>query len=51
VRYYGILTPLPPFSERLHWAGRVAQVIEYLPSKCEVLSLNPSSRKKSMWIC
>jgi hypothetical protein len=24
-----------------NWAGRVAQVVEYLPIKCKALSLNP----------
>jgi hypothetical protein len=27
-------------------AGRVAQVVEYLPSKCKALSSNPSITKK-----
>jgi hypothetical protein len=27
--------------------GRVAQVVEYLPSKCEALSSNPSTLKKN----
>jgi hypothetical protein len=27
-------------------AGRVAQVVEHLPSKCEALSSNPSKKKE-----
>jgi hypothetical protein len=27
-------------------AGRIAQVVEHLPSKCEALNLNPSTVKK-----
>jgi hypothetical protein len=30
-------------------AGRVAQVVECLPSKCEILSLSPSTEKKKCW--
>jgi hypothetical protein len=27
------------------WAGRVAQMVEHLPSECEVLSSNPTKKK------
>jgi hypothetical protein len=30
-------------------AGRVAQVVEHLPSNCEVLSSNSSTAKKNLW--
>jgi hypothetical protein len=29
------------------WAGRVAQVVKCLPSKCETLSSNPGAKKKN----
>jgi hypothetical protein len=31
-------------------AGGMAQVIEYLPSKCEALSLNPVPPKKNLFL-
>jgi hypothetical protein len=30
------------------WAGRVAQVVEGLPCKCDALSSSPSTTKKKM---
>jgi hypothetical protein len=30
-----------------NWAGSMAQVVEHLPTKCEALSLNPITAKKS----
>jgi hypothetical protein len=38
---------------RMPWlgAGRLAQVVEHLPSKCEVLSSNPTTKKEKMsWL-
>jgi hypothetical protein len=41
-----MLSFLPPLiinqKKEEEWAGRVAQVLEYLPSKGEALSSNPS---------
>jgi hypothetical protein len=33
-------------AKQLSRAGRVAQVVERLPSKCEALNLSPSTTKK-----
>jgi hypothetical protein len=33
--------------KNIHKAGRVAQVVECLPSKCEAVSSNPSTAKKN----
>jgi hypothetical protein len=39
--------PLPNYIlKRLFWDDGVTQVVEHLPSKCEALSLNPSTTKK-----
>jgi hypothetical protein len=36
---------VPPFPTLLGRAGRVAQVVDHLPTKYEVLSLNPNITK------
>jgi hypothetical protein len=36
------------FNEDVGRAGRVAQVLEHLPSKCETVSPNPVTRRRNV---
>jgi hypothetical protein len=45
-RFIMVLMVFMHIRKRCFWAGSVAQAIEFLPSKCEALSSNPSTEKK-----